>query len=170
MKSTGEYLPAPRGPSRAPQAFTKRKETMEQPQQQSNHLCAIHGCDRIGTVSHFSGPDARFNCWLHDRCKPEQIGRVANGLHEFGWMRDFCDRIVTKSLIDLELPDAEGKTGQDQINAYAIAKGHPELARKRVEGDAKHPWEGLSQWWARCRQYAFHQIAGEEWIDTSIST
>lgn len=139
------------------------KAVNPEPQQPSKSrlLCHVGDCDQIGTFSESSGPDAKFVCWVHDRIKPEDNHRLNEGIHNYRWLLNLCNRITVLPEIDLEINDGYK---QEEINKFCEAKGVPELARKRNNGEFPKTlaWEPKIYWVIRFRNFTLNKLLGRE--------
>lgn len=144
--------------------FSKRKAQIEEPEpSKSSLLCHVGDCDQIGTFSEHTGQDAKFVCWVHDRVRPEDNHKLNEGLHNYRWLLNLCNKITTMPAIDLEIND--GKK-QEEVNQFCAAKGVPEIARKRNSGDYPKTlkWEPQIHWVSRFRNFTIDVLMGRKEI------
>ena len=137
------------------------KAVNPEPQEPSKSrlLCHVGDCDQIGTFSESSGPDAKFVCWVHDRIKPEDNHRLNEGIHNYRWLLNLCNRITVLPKIDLEINES---AKQIEINKFCEAKGIPQMARIKNAGDYPKTleWEPQIQWVSRFRNFTIDVLMG----------
>lgn len=141
--------------------FAKKKAQVEYAEpSKSRILCHVGDCQQIGTFSESAGPDAKFVCWVHDRVKPEDNSRLNECIHEYRWLLNLCNRITVIPKVDLE---NKGSAKQIEINKFCEAKGIPQMARKKNEGDYPKTleWEPQTQWISRFRNFTIDVLMGK---------
>ncbi len=141
-------------------SFSKKKAQIEYAEpSKSRSLCHVGDCQQIGTISESSGQDAKFVCWIHDRVKPEDNSRLNEGIHEYMWLLNLCNRITVIPMVDLE---NKKSAKQIEINTFCEAKGIPHMARKKNNGDFPKSleWEPRTQWISRFRNFTVDVLMG----------